>query len=65
MGGIEIYKKTVMIPFSLFKNACGEQIGEQRGGEQITVLVCRLYKKIQNQLDLVINKITERNETTA
>ena len=25
----------------LFNNACGEQIGEQIGGEQITVLVDR------------------------
>ena len=39
MGGIESYKKTVMRAVRLFNNACGEQIGEQIGGEKITVLL--------------------------
>ena len=39
MGGIESYKKTVMRAVSLFNKACGEQIGEQIGGEKITVLL--------------------------
>ena len=44
MGGIESYKKTVMRAVRLFNNACGEQIGEQTGGEQITVLICMRSK---------------------
>ena len=43
MGVIERSKKAVMIVVRLFSNACGEkideQIGEQIGGEQITVLL--------------------------
>ena len=39
MGGIESYKKTVMRAVRLFNNACGEKIGEQIGGEKITVLL--------------------------
>ena len=48
MGGIESYKKTVMRAVSLFNNACGEQIGEQIGGEQITALVCIIQYSICN-----------------
>ena len=39
MEGIESYKKTVMRVVRVFNNACGEQIGEQISGEQITVLL--------------------------
>ena len=33
---------------SLFNNACGEQIGEQIGGEQITVLLSNLRRQNKN-----------------
>ena len=33
------YKKTVIRVVRLFNNTCGEKIGEQIGGEKITVLL--------------------------
>ena len=33
------YKKTVMRAVRVFNNTCGEKIGEQIGGEQITVVI--------------------------
>ena len=36
-----IKKKTVMRAVRLFNKTCGEKIGEQIGGEQITVIIHR------------------------
>ena len=58
---IESYKKPVMRFVRLFNNACGEQISEQIGGEQITVLIYSVFcfhaiRNIPKHIDYVVSR---------